>query len=560
MNRRQAVLGIAAAFTVGIALRTWPLWHSPLPFNPDGIIYARFVHDTVRTGSLPLSRMHVDELAFTSFLTTISHVTGLDALRHAQPAIAVVGTVPVLLAAAFAGRIAAGTRLDALGRRYAAVLAAVVLAVEGLYLHRSMPVDEQTLGLALVPLALLAVAYASRRDARWWFVALPTLLVVPAVHNLDAFVLALALVLLAVLALDSAELGRLRSLGTLAIGFFAYFATYNVATQTLTDASINQQDRLTTVPGLILAWLVLAAIGLRWFTSRRDSTKRTLLASVLLTWFVVLAVNALAPIFPGLPSTHPTILYGIAPLVLLVVLLAYGLPDVLDTTEGTSLLAGLAAVVVLVGISLTASLTADYLNTLYRVQTFSHLPVVTIAAVAAARISTRTGLLDDIPGFDRRRPSARTAAGALAVVVVLASVASIPIAYGGLDVLPYKGVTTPAELQSTGFAERHVPGAWTSDDHLTRMTPYYTSAGDGRRGPTDAYLTGSPPPGCPMLVQASWSTTGAQRYPQTAAVVPPPRLEATMITSHVVYHTGGADPISLTIARSAADDCTNSSV
>jgi len=557
VNRRQTTLGLVAAFCVGVALRTWPLWHSPLPFNPDGIIYASLVQETVRTGHFPLGRMAVDELAFTAFLATISHVTGMHALYHSQGFIAVVGTVPVLLVALLANRMAPQVGLQGSARRYAVVLGALVFAVEGLSLHRSMPVDEQTIGLFLVPLGLVAIAYAISRHRRWWVVAVPVLLVVPAVHNLDAFVLALALTLLAVFAIDHDRLGSPRTLGIVAVGFWAYFAAYNYGVELLTPATIIQQTRLTAVPDLVLAWLVLTAIGSRWFTGRTATTKRTLLASVLLAWFGVLAANALAPIFPGLPTTNQTILYGIAPLVILVALFSYVLPRALEATDGVVLFAQLAAVVALVGISLSAALTADYLNTLYRVQTFAHLPVVTVAALGTGSlIGMATASL---PGtVESRRfswPNPRTFASALALLVLLASVASIPIAYGGLDVLTYKGVTTPAEFGATGFADRHVPGAWTSDDHLTRMTPYYSPSSSGSVQPTYAYLTGSDPPGCPMLTQRSWTTIGAQLYPRSSIQISTLRYRQYVVERNAVYHSGSTDAILLLVAPTEKQEC-----
>jgi len=547
VNRRQLALALAAAFTVGIAARTWPLWHSPLPFNPDGIIYARAVHDTVQTGHMPLGEMATDETAFTAFLAAVSLVTEVDVLRHAQGTIAVVGTIPMLVVAAAARRLAPAVGLATGARRFAVALGAWTLAVEGLYLHRSMPVDEQTVGLLLAPLSVLAVAYASGRSRRWWAIAVPALAVLPAVHNLDAFVTALALTLLAGIALDRARLGSARTLAAVALAYWAWFLGYTLAVDAFTGADVIQTGRVTAVPDLLLAWLVVVAVGLAWFLGRTAHTKRALLSTTLLAWFGVLAANALAPIFPGLPSTHPVILYGVAPLVVLVALFALALPDALDRDAGVALLAVLAGVVTLVGVSLTASLTAEYLNTLYRVQTFAHLPVVTVAALGAATLAPRIVRLGR-PTVDRT--DARTAAGAVAGLVLIASVASVPAAYGGLDVLSYKGVTTPAEFESSGFAEEHT-ATWTSDDHLTRISRYYSTNSTGRVTPTYAYLTGSPPPACPTTSQRSWTTTGGQLYPRSPGVVAVDRYDRLLATRHRVYATGTDDPIALTLPRGA---------
>jgi len=545
VNRRQLALALVAACVVGVALRTWPLWHSPLPFNPDGIIHARGAGMAVGTGHLPLAEIAPDDTAFGAFLATVALLTGVDVLQHAQGVVAVVGTIPVLVVAAAVRRIAPRAGVDGDAGRFAVALGAWTLAVEGLYLHRSMPVDEQTVGLLLAPVAVLAVAYATTRSRRWWGIAVPALAVLPAVHNLDAFVTALALTLVAGVALGKDQLGSARTITAVSLAYWTWFAGFTVGMEALTAATVIQEDRILTVPDLLVAWLVLVAVGLAWFLGRRARTKQLLLSTVLLAWFGVLAANALAPVFPGLPSTHPVILYGVAPLVVLVALFALALPDALESDAGVACLAVLAGVVTLVGVSLTASLTAEYLNTLYRVQTFAHLPVVAIAAIGAATLLGRPERI----GF--RNVDARTAAAVLAGVVLVASVASIPAAYGGLDVLSYKGVTTPAELQSSGFGETHASAGWTSDDHLVRIGRYYEPENVGRVTPTYAYLTGSPPPACPTMSQRSWATTGGQLFPRSPAAVSGDRYGRLTTKRHRVYATGTGDPIALTLPRGA---------
>ncbi|MFC4406278.1 hypothetical protein [Haloarchaeobius iranensis] len=548
MNRRQVVLCLVAALLVGLALRTWPLWHSPLPFNPDGIVYARLVNGTVASGQFPLAEMATDELAFTALLTTVSHVTGMESLSHSQGVLAIIGTVPVLFLATVTARVSRQAGIGATGTRYAACLAAWTLAIEGLYLHRSMPVDEQTVGLLLVPLGLVSVVYTAERDRRWWWVSAVTLGVLPAVHNLDAFVMALALSLLIGIALRRDRLGSPKLYLSISACYWLWFVGYTLLADTLTAASVIQQSRISAVPDLVLAWLLLIAVTFAWYVGQRAHLKRTLLALVLTGWFVILALNAVTPIFPGLPQTNPTVLYGIAPLVVLVGLFAVGVPRTLDGDTGTTLVALVGAVTVVVGISLTAALTAEYLNTLYRVQTFAHFPVVAIASTGAALAVGRQA------GAISAGTSSRSVAGALACLVLAASVASVPVAYGGLDVLSYKGVTTPAELRSSGFVVDRVDDSWTGDDHLVRITPYHGSA-DGRVEPTYAYLTGSPPPGCPMLVQRSWTTVGGQLYPRDPAAVSETRFVQLRVERNLVYASGVDDRVFLSVPRGRSSGC-----
>lgn len=73
-RRVQASAALVAVFAVAIALRAGPLHVSPLPFNPDGIVYSGHVRLARQAGRFPLFRMPVDDLHFTSLLTVASAV------------------------------------------------------------------------------------------------------------------------------------------------------------------------------------------------------------------------------------------------------------------------------------------------------------------------------------------------------------------------------------------------------------------------------------------------------------------------------------------------------
>ncbi|MFB6176778.1 MAG: sodium:phosphate symporter, partial [Halobaculum sp.] len=72
-------------FAVAITLRATQLWRSPLPFNPDGIIYARRAATVLTTGQLPLAAMATDEYLFTALTATLGIVTGHAPMTVLQP-------------------------------------------------------------------------------------------------------------------------------------------------------------------------------------------------------------------------------------------------------------------------------------------------------------------------------------------------------------------------------------------------------------------------------------------------------------------------------------------
>lgn len=538
MNRRQFALALALAAGVGVALRLWPLTQSPLPFNPDGIVYAGHVDAAIARESLPLGRLAVDELQFTAFLAVLELVTGNPARYVAQPAIAVVGVLPVVV-------LAAATRAVGGGRggwaRPASALAALLLAIEGLYLHRSMAVDEQTLGLFLVPLAAYSLARA-RQDRRWLIALATVLLVLPATHNLDSVVLGLVLVATAVLALSrGATLAAVLALGGGTVAYWLYLVGFTLGVAEFTPARIVQSARLTDIPGLLAAWLVLASLAGAWFLNRRARTQRTVLFAVFGVWFALLGANAVVPIFPEMPATNPRILVGVSALVVPAAVAAYGVPVAARRDLGLPFVALVSAVGVFVGVSLTASLTPEYLNTIYRAQTFVHLPVLLFAALGVLALRERVG-----------PARANPLVAVLCAALLVTAAASIPIAYGGLDVVPYEGVTTEAEFAASSFAVERVPGEWASDDHLTRITRYHHPNESYAVLPVYAWLTtGAGPPSCPVFSQRSWTTTGAQFYPKAPATAGESAYRALRDDRHVVYAAGGPDTLILSTPQSA---------
>jgi hypothetical protein len=553
-------LAVVLVVAIGVALRSYPLFQSPLPFNPDGVLAAGWARSAQQAGELPLASLAVDDLSFTAFLAILGEMTGVRPLFVSQPTIAVIGTLPALLAVAIGRRLAVARGLDRPTARKAGLLGGLLLAVEGLYLHRSMPVEDQTLGLFLVPLGLVAVYRGYRHRSLRWYVAGTVLLVsIPPLHNLDTVIAAVALVIL-VVAARGGSARSVRPLATIAAGFAVLAVGYNQVTAALTPAEIVQSARLLDFPGLFFGWVVLLGLIVAWAARRDRRTGRWVVATVLGSWFLLLLANAMRSVFPGTPATSPLLTYGLLPLAVPVALAAWVVPTWSDPdADGPVFWALFASVVAMIGFSLTAALTPEYVSTIYRTQTFLHFPVLASAAV---------GTLGVFRWVESRATSIRGSttrlAGVAVVVLVLASVlASVPIAVGGLDVLPYKGVTTPAELSAAGFAGAHATGSWAGDDHVVRIAPYHESHADptnGARTPVYRWLhDDGAPPRCPAVSQRSWTTTGAQFYPAPPARLETSRYERALRTRHLVYVATSRDPVVMTLPETGngtASDCT----
>lgn len=89
-------------FAIGVAVRLLPLYWTPHPFNPDGFVFAAAARDSLALGYIPEPSDHrlleLHRYVFVALLVVLSRLTGLEPLWLAQPTIAIVGTVPALLA------------------------------------------------------------------------------------------------------------------------------------------------------------------------------------------------------------------------------------------------------------------------------------------------------------------------------------------------------------------------------------------------------------------------------------------------------------------------------
>jgi hypothetical protein len=115
-------------------------------------------------------------------------------------------------------------------------------------------------------------------------------------------------------------------------------------------------------------------------------------------------------------------------------------------------------------------------------------------------------------------------------------------ALGGLSVLIHQGVTPTAELGAAVCASSPAGATWAGDDHLVRVEPPDGAA--GVRAPTYAWLRGGgDPPGCLVLAQRSWTTTGAQFFPAPPEPLAARAYREWLRTGDVVYRSGAGDPI-----------------
>lgn len=573
---RSGLVGVVlATLAVGIAARAWPLYWSPYPATLDGFRYAWLARTTLELGALPAGPMAADEVVFTAVLAVVSTVTGLPPVRAAQPLVAVTGGVSCLTAVALVARIGRERDWSRRRLRVAAAASGLGIALEGLYVRRSGVPDEEAFGLLLVPLLALAAWHALRsRRYAWWVPTIALALTLPPLHNMSGLVAGLTLTGLVAAALVRARDVRDGAVAlALGAGFWVVYFGYAVVAPRV-GLTLSYSGLLSGSLGLFVAWVVLTSVVVAWSRSASDSALRAVWLLPVGGWFVLVAVNAVVTVFPGTVPSPTLVLLLIGAYIVPVALVGVGITLGRRGT-GIPVVAALLAPVALTYYALTATLTPDFFNLAIRVQSFAHLPafvfigagmgmlVVRVTRAPSASESSSGGAVATDAGSTSGATAGSTwnlatlGRAAVALLFVTSIIATVPLGYIDLDTGAAPSTTTPGEFRAVGFAERHVNGSYATDHALSRVAMHhYREPRAGEEvGPTRGWLQGGPPPDCPVLLGADWTTAGAHLFPAAPETLSQAQYDRFLAERNVVYSSSGADPHALVVPRGNTTGC-----
>lgn len=524
VRRRQWWLLVLAAVAVGTAARAAFLWWSPLPATLDGFAYARHAADMLATATVRVDGVAADELVMTTLLATASELTGIDPLYLAQPLVACIGGMSVVSAVVLVRGL--GRDLGWTTRRtyYTAVVAALGLAVSGMYLRRTGVPDEEAIGLLLLPLFTLAAARViATRRAAWLMVFTVLTAIYPPLHNLSSLVAAFTLTALATIHVLRARMLRdvMVPVG-LTLGVWTYvFGFYGVAE--LVGLQLTYSGLISEHVGAFLAWLVVLVVGVLWLRSTSRRAIRTLFAVGIGAGFLAAGANLVTPVFPGTIETPPLILGLVALYVVPVALFAWWLPTIVreqgDAAVAVALLLGPVA---LGWFTFSTSLTPEFFDAVLRVQVHAHIAAFVLAAAGAVSLASR------------RKPAGRVVVTALVVATVL----SAPFAFVHIDTGTAPRTVHASEFDAVSFAV--TGGQYAADHRLARVgSLYFDVPVSGSTGETYQWLGGGEPPDCLTLAQRTWTDAGAHFYPRPPRTLADARLDSYLASNSVVYSSGG---------------------
>ena len=258
------------------ALRFVPLYWSPHPATLDGFGYAWYATEALSTGAYPLSAFRVDSFVFSGLLAALGGVLGVSPLGLTQPVASLVGTAGLLAAVVVARRVLADYGWPRRRRALAVLLAGALLAVDGIYLRRTMVADEEVLAYVLLPLLVLALhRWLAGGGRRWLALALVPLVAFPVLHVLSTLVAGLSV--LALLVAHAARRPTRRTLlfgGGLVAAFWLYVGIYYSLAQSspLLVPYVDRVTAYTARPVVGGTPLIVTNETTRLSTTRRQGT------------------------------------------------------------------------------------------------------------------------------------------------------------------------------------------------------------------------------------------------------------------------------------------------
>ncbi|WP_233514229.1 MULTISPECIES: hypothetical protein [Haloferax] len=532
-GRRRGFVILIAGVALAFALRALPLYWSGLPSTLDGFDYAWLAKTTTETGSIPLTQ-RADNLVFSTYLSVVSLVTDAVPVRAIQPLATVVGGVICFVGGVVARRVLRDSGSSDGTATAVGAVTATLLAVQGLFLRRTTVPDEEILGILLVITLAFCLHLALRsRLRRWWLVVGLLLVVFPMTHTFSTFIAALVVTALVVRHVSvRLSLRSVLGPGALAVAFWAYMFSYYRFAESSTTLSVPYVNRVMAYPGLFLAWLILLAIGIVWVQQTGRRVKQVSYLAVVGSFFGIVGLNAVSPIFPGTTQTPPLILGLVAILGVFAVTAAFGL-ELFESYRGGAIpTAMFLAPVTIIGFGLTASLTPEYYDTVMRAQTFLHVPAAMLVGVVLVRL---------LQGVSRAT-AGRTLRLALVALVLVSTLATAPLAYLTMDTATVPTTTYESEFEGVRFASTHTDAPWVSDHSLTRVGAHYFKAQVGYSAVAN-WLSGGPSPDCLVISQRSWTTTGAHLFPNAPETVSATAYAEWTATRNVVYANTGNDPV-----------------
>lgn len=508
-----------------------PLTLSPLPYSTDGFALARIANGIASTGVWRIDPASANSYntklpGFSLLWAAASMLGGLQPLAQVQLYLAVIASL-VVLPAYLLG-------VKATGRRLVGFVAGLFVALFGSFLLLTSTVSKESIGLLVLPVAVLL--FHERADPRKRALAVVLLLFLPFLHPLTTF-LTLGMVAASAVLTHRRALSRGRfsmqafaldviTGPSLAIAALAYYATVNLAF--LSD--FLAPDALVLFLGVVV---ILTAIIAPMFrpAKRRIGTRLVTPASRAIlppaAAIVVLIANAGTGLFAGAFGTQTGFLQVLPAIAIAASFTVIGYQIVRRTSNRANdlVVAMLIAPVALLLFGLLRGLDPLSLVIVYRSVDFMDYGLAVLAGVGF------------VAAWKALRPW-RSARPILAVGFLAVLLATTPMAWNTPAVFGVQNATTPTEFRALSLLQSLGARNPTTDQRLAEVGAFWFGFPANGTFPLTLRSSGSFEGSDYAIVLERWTTVGAQLHPAPNLVLDIRQIDSFLEVNRIVSVLG----------------------
>lgn len=524
-RNKELVLSMAVIFLLALVIRLYPLAFSPYPYNIDGLGEAMMSNGIYQSGTLAVppdagySQSYIVSMPLMDVLVaSMSAFVGIEPLLLIQPIIAVIGALSCVAATLVVHRITGNTRMS--------VLAGMFLAVLGTFVFVTTSAWKETLGLAMM--IIMAGLYLERRDMRYRVILTAALVMMTFIHHHSA-VMAYLLFTFAIagesfLALRNKRLekGNYVDMATAA-------ALWIIALTYYSNIDLPYYLFLRPDTDLYLFIAVAVAMVLIMFVSMaglKPSLKRYHLKVIIpavASGLVVL--NYFRPVFPGLPGTDPSLMIFVLCYSLLLVPIWFGSDRLLTPGQKTTplLFASLFAPLCMIMFGLLRALDPTSQMIVYRTFDFLDIGLAALFGVGLALMAKNM----------------RKMAPVVAALFLIVLAITAPLAFQTEKLFGVQNQTYGYEVDSYFLLDSISPVQYAdSDQRISTSVGWVANlTGDSDLAyRIDAEL--SIPRDRWLIVETSWTTSGAQEFPLRPRVLNETAFDDFLASMNVLVISG----------------------
>jgi hypothetical protein len=522
---KSLLLPLLVIFILAFVVRIFPAVWSPYPYNIDGLGEANFSQSIYRTGGLatPLDAGYWDsyilKMPFLDvIIATVSSLSGTEPLLLAQSIIAVIGAMSCVAGALVVHMITESRR--------ASVLAGMFLALLGTYVFCTTSAWKEALGLTMM--IVIAGLFLKRDDIRIRILLTMALLMMTFVHHHSATITYLFFIIAAsgeaFLAWRKRQWSWKNSADILTgVSLFVLAEIY------YSDIELPYYDFIKPETDLYLLIAVLVAMIMLMFallSGSRAAAKRQYLKIVIPVGAIaLLLLTYFRSLFTGIPTTEsPVLMFGTA-YVLLAVPMWFGAGRMLGSDQKSTpmILAAILAPLTMISFAFLRGLDPTSHMIVYR--TFDFLDLAMAILFAGGVLILLKNLRKAVP--------------VLVIILLMILAATAPLAFQTQELFGVQNQTYSYEVDSYRILKSlSNVTTFDSDQRIGTSVGLLENFSHG----TDlAYRidTGRTTSGYHWLVvEKSWTTTGAQEFPFGRRVLDEQQLTDFLNEKNVILIAG----------------------